>query len=205
MSNDARLYLISAPSGAGKTSLVRQLVADVPDLVVSVSLTTRPQRPREQHGEDYFFVSEEEFEKMAAGGRFLEHARVFDYHYGTARDQVERNLADGINVILEIDWQGARQVRATMPGAISIFILPPSRSELERRLRGRRTDSDAVIRRRLRDAETEMSHWNEFNYIVVNDNFEHALRQLKSIIADAEHAAHRDRAPLKPLIAELLG
>ncbi|HET7587925.1 MAG TPA: guanylate kinase [Gammaproteobacteria bacterium] len=200
----ARLYLMSAPSGAGKTSLVRQLVAENPRLTVSISYTTRPRRASEQHGRDYFFTSEQEFARMVTEGRFLEYARVFDHHYGTGREQVEQSLAAGIDVLLEIDWQGARQVRAAMPDAISIFILPPSRAELERRLRGRRTDSDTVIERRLRDAEADMSHWDEFDYIVVNDNFDHALGQLKAIIAGDSHGAHPDRAELKPLMRELL-
>ncbi|HET7369564.1 MAG TPA: guanylate kinase [Gammaproteobacteria bacterium] len=200
----ARLYLVSAPSGAGKTTLVRQLVAENPRLTVSISYTTRRQRPSEQDGRDYFFTTEQEFARMVTEGQFLEYARVFDHHYGTGREQVEQSLAAGIDMLLEIDWQGARQVRAAMPDAISIFILPPSRAELERRLRGRRTDSDDVIERRLRDAEADMSHWDEFDYIVVNDNFEHALGQLKSIITGAGHGAHPDRAELKPLMRELL-
>lgn len=200
----ARLFLISAPSGAGKTSLVRQLVAENPRLAVSVSYTTRPQRPREQPGRDYHFVSEQEFAQMVVAGRFLEYARVFDHHYGTCRENVERSLEAGIDILLEIDWQGARQVRAAMPDAVSIFILPPSRAELERRLRGRRTDSDAVIARRLHDAEADMSHWQEFDYVVVNDNFDHALSLLKAVIAGHGAAAHPDRAELKPLMRELL-
>jgi guanylate kinase len=204
MSNDARLYLVSAPSGAGKTSLVRQLVADDPRLVVSISWTTRPRRPLEQNGRDYYFTSDAEFEQMVAERRFLEHARVFDYHYGTARQQVENSLAAGYAVILEIDWQGARQVRSAMPDAVGIFILPPSRAELERRLRDRKTDSRATIDRRLRDAEADMSHWNEFDYIVVNDNFEHALGQLRSVIVGNGAALRPDREELEPLMRELL-
>ncbi|HET8551687.1 MAG TPA: guanylate kinase [Gammaproteobacteria bacterium] len=207
MSSDARrakLFLVAAPSGAGKTSLVRQVVAENPRLMVSISFTTRPRRPREQDGRDYHFVSEAEFARMVTEGRFLEYARVFDYHYGTGREQVEASLAAGIDVLLEIDWQGARQVRAAMPDAVTIFILPPSRVELERRLRGRQTDAEDVIARRLRDAEADMSHWDEFDYVIVNDNFDHALGQLKAIIGGDGRAAHPDRAELKPLMRELL-
>src|SRR6267142_2312091 len=165
------LYLITAPSGAGKTSLVKELLKRRDNLKFSVSYTTRKQRPTEVHGRDYFFVDVPEFERMVAAGEFLEHAQVFDNYYGTARKTVEQELAAGRDVLLEIDWQGAAQVRRLMPEAISVFILPPSRAELERRLRTRATDDEAVIARRLRDAATDMSHWAEFDYVVVNDDF----------------------------------
>lgn len=207
MSNDrppGRLLLVSAPSGAGKTSLVRQLVARNPRLAVSVSHTTRPRRQHEQEGRDYHFATEPEFARMVADGRFLEYARVFDHHYGTSREAVAEKLAAGVDVLLEIDWQGARQVRAAMPDAVSIFILPPSREELERRLRARATDSETVIARRLRDAEADISHWNEYDYVIVNDNFEHALALLQAVIGGDGTAAHPDRAELKALLSELL-
>ncbi|HEX6929993.1 MAG TPA: guanylate kinase, partial [Gammaproteobacteria bacterium] len=178
----AKLFVISAPSGAGKTSLVRELVTAVPDVTFSVSYTTRRQRPGEVDGKDYFFVGRAEFEAMIGAGEFLEYAQVFDNYYGTSRAQVEEKLAGGRHVILEIDWQGARQVRAAWPACESIFILPPSRGELERRLRDRGTDSDEVIARRLRDAVADMSHWEEFRYAVVNDEFAAALDQLKRIV-----------------------
>jgi guanylate kinase len=199
-----RLFLVSAPSGAGKTSLVREVAAQDETLAVSISSTTRPRRECEEHGRDYWFLSEAEFAQRLAGGRFLEHARVFDNYYGTDRQWVENKLAGNISVLLEIDWQGARQVRRAMPNAIGIFILPPSRAELERRLRGRRTDSQAVIARRLRAAKQEMSHWNEYDAIIVNDSFEHATQRLRAIVHGTSPGNQLNRNQLRPLIRELL-
>ncbi|WP_405232808.1 guanylate kinase [Lentisalinibacter salinarum] len=176
-----RLIVIAAPSGAGKTTLVHALIERNPDFVFSVSYTTRPKRPNEEHGRDYFFVSEEEFRRLDRQGEFLESARVFDNYYGTSRSQVESELAKGRNVVLEIDWQGARQVRAAMPECRSIFILPPSVEALEQRLRSRRTDSEDVIRRRLRDSLSDLSHWDEFDYVVINDDLERAIDELEGI------------------------
>ena len=176
------LYVMSAPSGAGKTSLVKALLAARPELAVSVSHTTRTPRPHEVDGRDYTFVSTAEFDRLVAAGAFLEHARVFDNQYGTGREQVAAKLAAGHNVLLEIDWQGARQIRARAPDCVSIFILPPSRAALEERLRARRTDSDEVIARRLADAATDMSHCLEFDFAVVNDRFEHSVAELLTII-----------------------
>lgn len=199
-----KLFVISAPSGAGKTSLVRELVHDDADVTFSVSYTTRKQRPGEVNGQDYFFVTKAEFERMVEAGEFLEHAQVFDNYYGTSRAQVEEKLREGRHVILEIDWQGAAQVRATWPDCEGIFILPPSRPELERRLRGRGTDSDEVIARRLRDAVEEMSHWDEFRYVVINDAFSAALGQLKRILRGRGEQSRADRSELRPLIRSLL-
>jgi guanylate kinase len=198
-----RLFVIAAPSGAGKTSLVRALMEREPGLRFSISYTTRPQRPTEQHGRDYFFVGRDEFERMVAGGEFLEHARVFDNCYGTARRQVEQALAAGQDLILEIDWQGAAQVRTALPECISVFILPPSRPELERRLRGRGTDAEEVIQRRLRDAASDMAHWREFDHIVVNDRFDQALAELQDVVAGRGGATLKDRPGLARLAAEL--
>jgi guanylate kinase len=200
-----KLFVIAAPSGAGKTSLVRALIERVPSLKFSISYTTRKQRPNEQHGRDYFFVDHAEFERMAAAGEFLEHAPVYDNYYGTSRPQVESMLADGENVLLEIDWQGAQQIRRTLPECQSIFILPPSREALERRLRGRNTDSEEVIARRLRDSIADMSHWNEFDYVVVNDDFAHATADLETIVAGRGEALRRDRSELQTLLPQLLG
>jgi guanylate kinase len=200
----ARLFVISAPSGAGKTSLVKALLQRLPGLKVSISHTTRPPRPNEQHGREYYFVSIGEFERMVAEGAFLEHARVFDNYYGTSLPQLREKLAAGHDVILEIDWQGARQVRQAAPGCCSIFILPPSLEALKTRLNGRGTDSPEVIARRLADAVADMSHWREFDYVVVNDDFDRAVDELADIIAGRGGALRKDRPELAPLLANLL-
>ncbi len=200
-----KLFVIAAPSGAGKTSLVRALMERVPSLRFSISYTTRKPRPNEQHGRDYFFVDHAEFERMVAAGEFLEHARVFDNYYGTSKPQVESMLADGENVLLEIDWQGAQQIRRAMPECKSIFILPPSRQALEQRLRGRNTDNDEVIARRLRDSIADMSHWNEFDYVVVNEDFKRATDELETIVAGRGETLRRERSELQTLLSHLLG
>lgn len=199
------LFVISAPSGAGKTSLVKALLERNPGLTVSVSHTTRPQRPNEVEGREYWFVTTAQFEARLARAEFLEHARVFDNFYGTGRATVEALLAAGRDVILEIDWQGARQVRQSAPGCTTIFILPPSRAALEERLRNRQTDSDAVIARRLQDAVGDMSHYREFGYVVVNDRFETACAELESILAGNGQALASDRPELDSLLTDLLG
>jgi guanylate kinase len=199
-----RLFVISAPSGAGKTSLVRALLARDPNLRFSVSYTTRPPRASESHGVDYFFVTEPAFKSMAAADAFLEYACVFDHWYGTGREHVESLLADGRSVVLEIDWQGARQVRARAPESTSIFVLPPSAAELERRLRSRATDSDAVIRRRLADALDDMTHWAEFDYVVINDDFDESLAALAAVIAGRGTAHRADSEAVKAAAAAVL-
>ncbi len=200
----ARLWVISAPSGAGKTSLVRALLVARSNLAVSVSHTTRRQRPNEVEGRDYHFVDIPRFEQMVAAGAFLEHARVFDNYYGTGRAQLEARLAAGQDVLLEIDWQGARQVRAALPSCTTIFILPPSRDALEQRLKGRGTDSPEVIARRLADAVADMSHWREFDYVVVNDRFDQAVAELLAILDGTGEALRTDRAGLPAFVAGLL-
>jgi len=177
-----KLLVLSAPSGAGKTSLAHGLIERVPGTAFSISHTTRAPRPGERHGVDYFFVNERDFGELVAAGRFLEHARVFDNHYGTSRAVVENLMQQGKNVLLDIDWQGAASIKAQMPEAITVFILPPSREELERRLRGRGQDDDEVIARRMRDAESEMSHYGEFDHVIVNDDFAAALADLSAIV-----------------------
>lgn len=177
------LYIVSAPSGAGKTSLVGKLIELDSHIRVSVSSTTRDKRPGEENGVNYHFLSIEEFQEKISQGDFLEHAQVFDNFYGTSQSSVETQLNSGKDVILEIDWQGAQQVRELMPNAISIFILPPSLKELKRRLTGRGTDSDEIIERRMADAVSEISHYNEFDYIVINNNFDIALKELQSIFS----------------------
>ena len=205
MSSRGTLFVVAAPSGAGKTSLVRALIKRMPQLRFSISYTTRRRRETEQHGRDYFFVDRAEFDRMVADGEFLEHAQVFDNSYGTARAQVESILAHGENVLLEIDWQGAQQVRAAMPECRSIFILPPSREALEQRLRGRATDSEEVIARRLRDSIADMSHWDEFDYVVINDDFERATNDLEAIASGKGESLTRGRAEVQTLARKLLG
>jgi guanylate kinase len=182
-SRSAKLFVIAAPSGAGKTTLVKSLLERNPNLTFSVSYTTREKRSNEEEGRDYFFVTDEEFSRLYSRGELLESAQVFDNRYATGRAQVEANFAAGRDVILEIDWQGARQVRQAMPDCESIFILPPSLTELERRLRNRRTDSEAVIDRRLRDAIGDISHWDEFDYVIINDDLRKSVLELEGIIS----------------------
>lgn len=204
MTTTGNLYIISAPSGAGKTSLVKKLIATVENLIVSVSHTTRQSREGEIHGKDYFFVPVEDFRAMQNDNAFLESAQVFDNFYGTAKKTVETNLAQGDDVILEIDWQGAKQVRDLMPNSYSIFILPPSTQILRERLEGRGKDSVEIIDRRMQDAVAEMSHYGEFDYLVVNDDFNTALNELESIII-ANRLQQKSRAiKLKSLIHDLL-
>ncbi len=178
-----RLVVISAPSGAGKTTLVQALLAADPSLKFSISYTTRPRRPRERHGHDYFFVQPGAFRHMIKDGEFLEHAEVFGNYYGTGKRHVQGLIDDGVTVLLEIDWQGAQQVRAQAPHALSVFILPPSPTELERRLRGRGTDAEDVIRRRLGEALADMSHWEEFDHAIINDDLDESVNALASVIA----------------------
>lgn len=199
-----RLIVVSAPSGAGKTTLVRRLLARNPGFVFSVSFTTRPPRAAEVDGRDYHFVSRERFFELRDAGAFLEYAEVFDNYYATGRHEVETELSRGLNVIVEIDWQGAQQVREQMPSCRSIFILPPSVTALEQRLRNRRTDSDAVIRRRLRDSLEDLSHWDEFDYVVVNDDLERALDELEGIASGRLRRNRVGTRRVDALVAEIL-
>ncbi len=202
--NSGTLYIISAPSGAGKTSLVKALLEQTEQIMVSVSNTTRAARPGEVDGKDYHFTDIDTFRSMIADDAFLEHAQVFDNFYGTSQSNVIEQMAKGTDVILEIDWQGAQQVREKMPEAVSIFILPPSREELEKRLRGRNTDSEEVIARRMRDAISEMSHYGEFDYLVFNDDFDIALGELRAIILARRQRAEAQIARQQPLLDALL-
>jgi len=199
-----RLIVIAAPSGAGKTSLVKALLASVPALRLSVSHTTRQRRASEQEGREYHFVSVPEFERLRRADEFLEHARVFDNFYGTSRGYVEQQLAAGDDVVLEIDWQGAQQVRRAMPQCVTVFILPPSRVTLAERLARRATDTPEVIARRLADAAGDMSHYREFDYVVVNDDFARAVEDLKRIIAGQGEDLRSERPQLVPLLEDLL-
>jgi guanylate kinase len=199
------LFIIAAPSGGGKTSLVNALLKRDPRLVLSISHTTRPTRPGETDGQHYHFIDEAEYKRMVDDGEFLEHAKVFDHYYGTSRNSVASQLQQGRDVILEIDWQGARQVRRVFPDCCMIFIIPPSLEALRKRLTGRGQDSAQVIQRRMRDAQAEISHWAEFDHLVVNDDFDMALEELAAVIND-----HRKGLPHKvnknhQLLAQQLG
>jgi guanylate kinase len=202
--NTGTLYIISAPSGAGKTSLVKQLAATLDNLTVSISHTTRQARPGEIEGQDYYFVSLPDFEIMLQKQAFVEHAQVFDNFYGTAQQTVENNLAQGLDVILEIDWQGAQQIRTVFPDSVSIFILPPSTEVLRQRLNNRAQDDEQTIARRMRDAVTEMQHHAEFDYLIVNDVFDQALMELKSILITHRLTLQKQHCRLKAMLASLL-
>jgi guanylate kinase len=200
-----RLFVIAAPSGAGKTTLVHATVMNSPDLRFSISYTTRPQRSNEVDGRDYHFIDIAQFEKLRAENDLLESATVFDNFYGTSRKQVEEILADGHNVLLEIDWQGAQQVRESMPDCVTIFVMPPSLAELERRLRDRRTDSDEVIERRLRDAVSDMGRWDEFDYVIINDDLDRAVADLEAVLAGQVSTSATDNAELRARTLEIIG
>ncbi|CAG0909294.1 unnamed protein product [Cyprideis torosa] len=198
------LFIVSAPSGAGKTSLVNALISELDQVAVSVSYTTRAKRPGESHGDDYFFVEVAAFEQRKMQGDFLEHAQVFDNFYGTSRSAIEQQLNTGFDVILEIDWQGAQQVRQTMPDTCSIFILPPSQAVLEQRLNDRGQDSQETISRRMRDARQEMSHYAEYDFVVINDDFKRALIELKSIFVADRLQTRRQERRFSSLIPDLI-
>ena len=198
------LYIISAPSGAGKTSLVRELLARSPDLTLSVSHTTRPMRPGEENGVHYHFVAPEQFQAMIAADAFLEYARVFDNFYGTSKAAALDRIKRGQDVILEIDWQGARQTRRLFPDAVAIFILPPSREVLEKRLRARGQDSETVIARRMQEARSDISHYKEYDYLLVNDDFRQAVADLQSIIRARSLRREVQEKTLHDLLSSLL-
>ncbi|MDE0949236.1 MAG: guanylate kinase [Candidatus Thioglobus sp.] len=183
----SNLFIVAAPSGCGKTSLVESLINDAKNLRVSISHTTRNPRVDEVNGTNYHFVSVSEFQKMVSEDSFIEHAEVFENFYGTSKKLINDNLDNNIDVILEIDWQGARQVNQNLPSAISIFILPPSKEALELRLKNRAQDDVLVIKKRMLDAENQMSHFNEFDYLVINDDFNSALTDLKLIISSSKN------------------
>lgn len=204
MSRTGTLFIISAPSGAGKTSLVKALCEANKSIRTSVSYTTRPIRPGEIHGVHYHFVDHEQFEAMLEQSQFLESANVFGNYYGTSQRWVEEQLSSGTDVILEIDWQGALQVRKLLPNSVSIFILPPSRQALEERLLGRGQDDAAVIAKRMAQAKDEMSHYSEFDYLVINDDFNAALNELQAIITSQQLTCQRQGQATEKLIAELL-
>ena len=187
----ANLFIIAAPSGCGKTSLVEALIKKSKNLCVSVSHTTRPPRPDETNGINYYFISINEFEEMIKQNAFIEHAMVFDNHYGSSTKLIREKLDEGIDVILEIDWQGARQVKENMPNSVSIFILPPSKESLLGRLQQRAQDDEITISSRMSDAQNQMRHYNEFDYLVINDDFSSALNDLSLIMCLPDKASER--------------
>ncbi|MFP6829631.1 MAG: guanylate kinase [Gammaproteobacteria bacterium] len=199
-----RLIVLAAPSGAGKTTLVHKLLEREARLKFSISYTTRPKREKEVHGEDYLFVSEGKFRAMRDHDAFLESAEVFDHWYGTSEAYVQSLIDDGRSVLLEIDWQGAQQVRERRPDAVCVFIMPPSRDELERRLRGRKTDAEEVIVRRLRDALSDMTHWNEFDYVVINDNLDKAADELAAIVSSEGTENRADSAEIRAQVERIM-
>ncbi len=198
------LYTVSAPSGAGKTSLVKALIDSTDGILVSVSHTTRPMRPGEQDGVNYHFVTHDTFNAMVGESAFLEHAQVFDNFYGTSTKWVKETLAKGHDVILEIDWQGAQQVRRLIPEAKSLFILPPSRACLRERLTGRGQDDKSVIDARMAEAKNEMSHFPEADFVIINDDFALALRDLQSIMLSERLTLEKQRIKHQSLLESLL-
>lgn len=199
-----QLFIVSAPSGAGKTSLVKALLETLEGIEVSVSHTTRVKREGEVAGEDYYFIDQAGFQTMIQQGDFFEHAQVFDNYYGTSKRVIEEKLASGIDIILEIDWQGAQQIRALVADCIGIFVLPPSKEILEQRLQGRGQDSDEVIARRMTTAVDEMLHYQEYNYLIINDDFKTALSELKAIVIGQRLGSLRQQQTNQGLIAKLL-
>lgn len=204
MNKEATLYVIAAPSGGGKTSLVRELLQRVPGIKVSVSYTTRTARPADVEGVDYCFVSKEEFQRRVEHGDFLEHAEVHGNYYGTSASWVKQQVAAGTDVILEIDWQGVRQIKKLFPDAISIFIVPPSLKILEQRLVSRQQDHHEIIKKRLAVAQSEIAHYGEFDYLVVNDQFETAVADLIHIVSAARLRVRNQRVQEKELLEGLL-
>jgi len=199
-----KLYVVAAPSGGGKTSLIGALLKQDEQIRLSVSYTTRPPRPGEQDGVHYHFIDEPAFLDLVSQDAFLEHARVFDYCYGTGRQSVERQLAAGYDVILDIDWQGARQIRKAFPSCRTIFIIPPSLEALRNRLTRRGQDSAQVIQRRMQDAQAEISHWAEFDFLIINDDFDEALSDLRSIIRSGKPRRAVNKRQRREILAELL-
>jgi len=198
------LFIVAAPSGAGKSSLVNAVLKDTPGIALSISYTSRAPRPGERHAQHYHFIDKAEFERMIAAGAFFEHALVHGDYKGTARQSVEPQLAAGHDVLLEIDWQGARQVREQLPDALSVFILPPSRAALETRMRSRGQDSEAVIAQRLSAAREEMSHYAEFDFVIVNDDFNQAVREMQAIFVGSRQRRHIQQQRHTDLLQALL-
>ncbi len=204
MNQRGTLYIVAAPSGAGKSSIVNAVLQRDTGIALSISFTSRGPRPGERHAQHYHFISADEFQQMIAAGDFFEYARVHGDWKGTARQSVEPQLAAGKDVLLEIDWQGARQVREKIPEAVSVFILPPSRDALEQRMRARGQDSEEVIQQRLANAREEMSHYDEFDYVIVNDVFETAVGEMHAIFTASRLRRQPQQVRHRQLIADLL-
>ncbi|MBV9575361.1 MAG: guanylate kinase [Gammaproteobacteria bacterium] len=205
MADVGNLYVVAAPSGAGKTTLVKALVDSFPKITVSISHTTRSKRPNEMHGVNYYFIDKSEFQRMISQQDFLEYAAIFDNLYGTSKSWVEQTLTKGLDVILEIDWQGHQQIKKLFPHVISIFILPPSLEDLRERLTKRNQDHAEVIKKRLADAQETISHANEFDYLIINDDFMKALHDLKIIIEAGRLYQPRQIKKHAKLMSDLLG
>lgn len=199
-----QLFIVSAPSGGGKTSLVARLIQDLPRIEVSISHTTRPKRPLERDQVDYFFVSEANFQAMVSQHAFVEHARVFDYHYGTSYAEINQRLLGGIDVVLDIDWQGALQIKRLYPDAVGIFVIPPSIEILRQRLQNRQQDDQQVIQHRMQQAQQEMSHYADFDFLIVNDDFETALGELTSIVVAERLTLRRQSLKQQKILSFLL-
>lgn len=199
-----QLYILSAPSGAGKTSLVNALVEDNPGITVSISHTTRAMRPGEINGVNYHFVSQQDFSRLVEQDGFLEYAQVFDHFYGTSKSSIEDQLSSGLDIILEIDWQGARQIREQIQDTVSIFIMPTSQDALHDRLMRRGQDDQATIERRMRDAVSEMSHYDEYDYLIINDAFDRALAELQAIFTAQRTRVHYQKDKNAELLQDLL-
>jgi len=205
MIQKGQLYIISAPSGAGKTSLVKALISKIHNILPAVSHTTRKCREGEVHARDYYFVEDGVFQEMIECGAFLEYATVFENYYGTSKKEVDKKRSEGIDVILEIDWQGARQIQQMVPDAKSIFILPPSLQALHDRLKNRDLDDENVIQKRMTSAQHEMVHYDEYQYLIINDVFEDALNQLCAIVISNKLTLKNQQYDHQTLINELLG
>lgn len=198
------LFIVAAPSGGGKTSLVKKLIETMPDIVVSISHTTRDKRAGEVDGEHYFFVDNPKFQQMINAGDFIEHATVFNYYYGTSKSQIEARLKAGIDVVLDIDWQGAQQIKEIFPNAVSIFVIPPSLEVLQERLQNRKRDDESIIKHRMQQAQHELSHYMEFDYLIVNDTFEKAAQELISIVQAQRLTIGRQVGQQRKLLSFLL-
>lgn len=198
------VFIVAAPSGGGKTSLVKHLITHLPNIVVSISHTTRKPRPREQEGVDYFFINDTEFLDMINRNAFIEYAEVFNHHYGTSVEQIAVRLKEGIDVVLDIDWQGAQQIKKLFPEAISVFIIPPSLEVLEQRLKARQQDNKEVIQTRMQQAREEMSHYKEFDYLIVNDDFEQAALELQAIVVANRVSFTRQAEKIRKLLSLLM-